>query len=148
MACGRLALMTAVIMGAWYTDAQSFISAGRTSGCQYEVLARQSKFRLAVSDDLNKRCPSVVLLMRAIAEVPGSTCELYSVSNLTKQYRQQQRKQQGKKVAASAAKWVILSVEREEINIDKENRVLYWTVSEFIRLNSKANTAAMCPGYS
>ena len=85
--------------------------------------------------------------MRAIAEVPGSTCELYSVSNLTKQYRRQ-RKQQGKKVAASAAKWVILSVEREEINIDKENRVLYWTVSEFIRANSKANAAAMCPGYS
>ncbi len=88
--------------------------------------------------------------MRAIAEVPGSTCELYSVSKLTKQYHKhrKQQKQQSQKVAASAAKWVILSVEREEINIDKENRVLYWTVSEFIRLNSKANTAAMCPGYS
>ena len=145
--CARIA---AVFMGAWCTDASSFISAGKTSGCQYEVLVRQSKFRLAVSDDLNKRCPSVVLLMRAIAEVPGSTCELYSVSKLTKQYhkRRKQQKQQSQKVAASAAKWVILSVEREEINIDKENRVLYWTVSEFIRLNSKANTAAMCPGYS
>ena len=90
--------------------------------------------------------------MRAIAEVPGSTCELYSVRNLTKQYHRQrkqwQREEQGKKVAASAGKWVILSVEREEINIDTENRVLYWTVSDFIRLNSKANAAAMCPGYS
>ena len=87
-----------------------------------------------------------MLLVRAIAEVPGSTCELYSVRNLTKQYHRQ-RKQQSKKVAASAGKWVILCVKREEINIDKENRVLYWTVPEFIRLISKANAAAMCPGY-
>ena len=137
-------------MGAWYTDAQSFISAGRTSGCQYEVLARQSKFRLAVSADFQERCPSVVLLMRAIAEVPGSTWELHSVRNLTKRYRQQQKEQKRnkKQMVASAAKWVILCLEREKINIDKEERVLYWTVSEFIRLNSKANTAAMCPGYS
>ena len=85
--------------------------------------------------------------MRAIAEVPGSTCELYSVRNLTKQYHRQ-RKQQGKKVAASAGKWVILSVEREEINIENKNKVLYYTVSEFIRANSKANAVAMCPGYS
>ena len=47
--CARIA---AVIMGAWYTDAKSFISAGRTSGCQYELLARRSKFRLSVSAGL------------------------------------------------------------------------------------------------
>ena len=55
--CARIA---AVIMGAWYTDARHFISVGRTSGCQYEVLARQSTFRLAVPADLQERCPSVV----------------------------------------------------------------------------------------
>ena len=144
--CARIA---AVIMGAWYTDAKSFISEGRTSGCQYEVLARRSKIRLAVSADLQERCPSVVLLMRAIAEVPGSTCELYSVRNLTNRYRQQQKTQKhsNKQVAASAANWFILSIEDERFNIDKENRVLYRTVPEFIRLISKANAAAMCPGY-
>ena len=84
--------------------------------------------------------------MRAIAQVPGSTCELHSVRNLTNQYHKQRNKQV-KKVAASAAKWIILSVEREEVNIEKKNRVLYWTVSEFIRANSKVNAAAMCPGY-
>ncbi len=51
-------------------------------------------------------------------------------------------------MAASAAKWIILSVEREEVNIENKNKVLYYTVSEFIRANSKANAAAMCPGYS
>ena len=145
--CARIA---AVIMGAWYTDAKSFISEGRTSGCQYEVLARRSKIQLAVSADLQERCPSVVLLMRTIAEVPGSTCELYSVRNLTKRYRQQQKKQKrnNSQVAASAANWFILSIEDERFNIDKENRVLYLTVPEFIRLISKANAAAICPGYS
>ena len=34
--CAQIA---AVIMGAWYTDAKSFISAGRNSGCQYKDLA-------------------------------------------------------------------------------------------------------------
>ena len=86
--CARIAAM---FMGAWCTDASSFISDGKTSGCQYEMLVRQSKFRLAVSDHLSKRCPSVVLLMRAIAQVPGSTCELHSVRNLTKQYHLQRK---------------------------------------------------------
>ena len=100
--CARIA---AVIMGAWYTDAKSFISAGRTSGCQYEVLARRSKFRLAVSADLQERCPSVVLLMRAIAEVPGSTWKLYSERKLAKRYRQQQKDKTAniKHVISSAA---------------------------------------------
>ena len=143
--CARIA---AVIMGAWYTDAKCFISDGRTSGCQYEVPARRSKFRFAASADLQERCPSVVLLMRAIAEVPGSTCELYSVRNLTKRYRQQQKKQKrNKQVAASAANWFILSIEGERNKIDKEKRVLYRTVPEFIQLISKVNAAAMCPGY-
>ena len=87
--------------------------------------------------------------MRRIAEVPGSTCELYSVRNLTKRYRQQQKTQKrtNKQVAASAANSFILSIEGERFNIGKENRVLYRTVPEFIRLISKANAAAMCPGY-
>ena len=144
--CARIA---AVIMGAWYTDAKSFISAGRTSGCQYEVLARRSKFRLAVSADLQARCPSVMLLMRAIAEVPGSTCELYSVRKLAKRYRQQQKekKPKHKQVNSSAANWGILSMEGERLNIDKDKRVLYRTVPEFIRLINKVNVAAICPGY-
>ena len=87
--------------------------------------------------------------MRAIAEVPGSTWELHSVRNLTKRYRQQQKEQKRnkKQTAASAAKWFILSVEGERRNIDKADRGLYWTVPEFIRLISKANAAAICPGY-
>ena len=53
--------------------------------------------------------------MRAIAEVPGSTCELYSVRNLTKRYCQQQKeKKRNKQVAASAANWFILSIEGEK----------------------------------
>ena len=34
-----------------------------------------------------------------------------------------------------------------EFNIDKDKRVLYRTVPQFIRLISKANAAAICPGY-
>ena len=45
-------------------------------------------------------------------------------------------------------KWFVLSVEGEQRNIDKENRVLYRTVPEFVRLIGKANAAAICPGYS
>ena len=87
--------------------------------------------------------------MRAIAEVLGSTCELYSVRKLTKRYRQQQKekKHNNKQVNSSAANWGILSMEAERLNIDKDKRVLYRTVPEFIRLISKANAAAICPGY-
>ena len=49
--CARIA---AVIMGAWYTDASSFIKYGRTCGCQYKALVRQSKFQLVVSTALEK----------------------------------------------------------------------------------------------
>ena len=71
-----------------------------------------------------------MLLMRAIAEVPGSTCELYSVRKLTKRYRQQQKekKPSGKHVNSSAANWGILSMEGERLNIDKDKLVLYRTV--------------------
>ena len=87
--------------------------------------------------------------MRAIAEVPGSTCELYSVRKLTKRYRQQQKEQKrnNKQVNSAAANWFILSVEGEKFKIDRQNRVLYRTVPEFIRLINKAKAAAMCPGH-
>ena len=90
-----------------------------------------------------------MLLMRAIAEVPGSTCELYSVHKLAKRYRKQQKEQKrnNKRVNSLAANWFILSIEGESFNIDKENRVLYRTVPEFIGLISKASKAAVCPGY-
>ena len=90
-----------------------------------------------------------MLLMRAIAEVPGSTCELYSVRKLAKRYRQQQKekKPKHKQVNSSAANWGILSMEGERLNIDKDKRVLYRTVPEFIRLINKVNVAAICPGY-
>ena len=88
-----------------------------------------------------------MMLMRAIADVPGSTCELYSVTNLTKGHRKQQREPKSKHVAASAANWFILSFGREQINIDKKDRVLYWTVPEFIQLIIKTNAAARCAGY-
>ena len=71
--CARIA---AVIMGAWYTDASSFIKYGRTCGCQYKALVRQSKFQFAVSIALGKCYPSIMLLMRAIANVlaPLASC--------------------------------------------------------------------------
>jgi hypothetical protein len=144
--CARIA---AVIMGAWYTDAKHFISAGRTSGCQYEELVRRSKFRLAVSADLQERCPSVVLLMRAISTNPRSTWELYSVRKLTKEYCKQQKEQKrnNKRGNSSAVTWFILSIEGENLKIDKEKRVLYQIVPEFIRRISKANKEAVCPGH-
>ena len=87
--------------------------------------------------------------MRAIAEVPGGTCELYSMRKLTRRYRQQQKENipNNKQVNSSAANWGILSMEGERRKIRKDNQVLYRTVPEFIRLISKANVAAMCPGY-
>ena len=93
--CARLA---AAVMGAWYTDVQGFISAGRTTGCQYveQCKARRSNFRLAVSADLEASCPSVMLLMRAVAEVPGSTFALYSVRGLTKLYHKQLKEKNAK----------------------------------------------------
>ena len=144
--CARIA---AVIMGAWYTDAKHFISAGRTSGCQYEELVRRSKFRLAVSADLQERCPSVVLLMRAISTNPRSTWELYSVRKLTKEYCKQQKEQKrnNKRGNSSAVVWFILSIEGENLKIDKKKRVLYQTVPEFIRRICKANKEAVCPGH-
>ena len=91
-----------------------------------------------------------MLLMRAIAEVPGSTFELYSVRKLTKRYRQQQKEKKAntKQVNSSAANWGILSMEGERLNVDKDERVLYRTAPEFIRLISKVSVAAICPGYS
>ena len=87
--------------------------------------------------------------MRAIAQAPGSTCELYSVRKLIKQYSKQQKEQKRNKsqVDSSAANWFILSIEGERFNIEKKNRMLYRTVPEFIGLISKANKAAVCPGY-
>ena len=87
---------------------------------------------------------------RSIAQLPGSTCELYSVRKLSKEYRKQlkEQKRNNKRVNSLAANWFILSIEGESFKVDKENRVLYRTVPEFIRLISKANKAAMCPGYA
>jgi len=47
---------------------------------------------------------------------------------------------------SSTATWFILSIERERTE-EQDKRVLYRTVPEFIRLISKANAAAICPGY-
>ena len=83
-ACAHLA---AVIMGAWFTKASSFVSAdGRTGGCQYEerCRARRRMFKLAVSADLQAQAssaqsPSLMVCLRTVAQVPGGTFfELHS----------------------------------------------------------------------
>ena len=90
-----------------------------------------------------------MLLVRVIAEVPRSICDLYSAQHLAKRYRQQRTEQtrNKKQVAVSAANGFMLSPEGEQFSIDKKVRVLYRTMPEIIRLISKVNAAAMCPAY-
>ena len=58
--CAHIA---AAIMGAWFTDAKSFVSDGRSLGCQYEerCKTRRCLFKLAASADLQEELPSLVL---------------------------------------------------------------------------------------
>ena len=90
-----------------------------------------------------------MLLMRAVAEVPGSTFVLYSVRGLTKLYHKQlkEKKRKDEQVDASAANWGILSMEGERLKADKAKQVLYRTVPDFIRLISKVQSVAICPGH-
>ena len=69
--CAHIA---AAIMGAWFTDARTFVSDdGRTGGCQYEeqCRARRRMFKLAVSADLQAQSPSLMVCLRTVAQVPG-----------------------------------------------------------------------------
>ena len=81
--CAHLA---AVTMGAWFTNARSFVSDGRTGGCQYEERCRTRRrmFKLAVSADLQAQSPSLMVCLRTVAQVPGGTFELHSATRLIK----------------------------------------------------------------
>ena len=70
---GVCAHLAAAIMGAWFTTASSFVSDGRTGGCQYKEQCRTRKriFKLAVSTDLSDQSPSLMMCLRTVAQVPG-----------------------------------------------------------------------------
>ena len=53
--------LVAVIMHAWFATARTFVSNGRTGGCQYEERCRtqRSIFELAVSADMQAQSPSL-----------------------------------------------------------------------------------------
>ena len=146
--CAHLA---ATIMGAWYTDARSFMSAdGRSRGCQYKerCKTRRCIFKLAASADLQAELPSLELLLRAVSQVPGNTYELHSEESLLKSFSKQQKKnKQTKRLDTAAANWAILSTATKKFNVEKAIQILYRPVPAFIRLVGQVNQEAMCPGY-
>ena len=146
--CAHIA---AAIMGAWFTDAKSFVSDGRSRGCQCEerCKTRRSLFKLAASADLRVECPSLVLLLRAVALVPGSTYELHSEQKLIKLFskHQKQRKREKKRLDTVATNWAVLSTAGERANAEKGIQMLYRPVPAFIRHVGRLNREAMCPVY-
>ena len=79
--CAHLA---AAIMGAWFSNAGTFVSSGRTGGFQYEerCKAQRRTFNIAVSADLSAQHPSLMTCLRTVAQVPGGTFELHSAEML------------------------------------------------------------------
>ena len=67
--------LVAVTMGTWFTDARTFVSNGRTGGCQYEERCRTrwSMFKVAASAALQEQSPSLKMCLRTVAQVPRST---------------------------------------------------------------------------
>ena len=148
--CAHIA---AAIMGAWYTDAKSFcVLDGRSCGCQYKERCRTPRctFKLAASADLQAQCLSLMLLLRAVAQVPGSTFELHSAENLIKIDAKQQKKKQRakKKLDTVASNWAVLSMASEKANAPKDIKMLLaWFVPAFVRLVGQVNQEAICHGY-
>ena len=124
---------------------------GRSRGCQYKerCKTRRCIFKLAASADLQAEFPSLVLLLRAVSQVPGNTYELHSEESLLKSFSEQQEKKnkQTKRLDTAAANWAILSTATEKFNVAKGIQIVYRSVPAFIRLVGRVNQAAMCPGY-
>ena len=57
--------LVAAIMGTWFTNASTFVSSGRTGGCQYkeQCRTRHRIFRLAVSTKLSDQSPSLMMCL-------------------------------------------------------------------------------------
>ena len=146
--CAHLA---AVIMGAWFTNARSFVYDGRTGGCQYEerCRTRRSIFKLAASADLQAECPSLKVCLRTVAQVPGGTFELHSAERLIKLFSKQQRKnkREHKRLDTVAANWAVLSLLSERSTAPSGVQLLYRSVPAFISLAGRVNREAGCPGY-
>ena len=126
-ACAHLA---AVIMGAWFTNASSFVSAdGRTGGCQYEERCRTRRrmFKLAVSADLQAQSPSLKACLRIDVQVPGGTFELHSHNSLFKMFCKQQKKskREYKRLDTVAANWAVLSLLSERSSAPREVQLLH-----------------------
>ena len=110
--CAHIA---AAIMGAWFTDARTFVSDGRTGGCQYEeqCRARRRMFKLAVSADLQAQSPSLMVCLRTVALVPEGHFELLSAERLTKLFSKEHSKEQKKNnkkrdTTVAAKNWALL----------------------------------------
>ena len=140
-----------VIMGAWFTNAKSFVSDGRTGGCQYEERCRTQHrmFKLAVSADLQAQSPSLKVCLRTVAQVPGGTFELHSSESLIKSFSKLQRKnkREQKRLDTVAASWAVLSLLSERSTAPSGVQMLYRAVPAFISLVGRVNREAMCPGY-
>lgn len=146
--CAHLA---AAIMGAWFTNARTFVSDGRTGGCQYEerCRARCRMFKLAVSADLQAQSPSLIACLRTVAQVPGSTFELHAAERLIKLFSKEQKKnkREYKRTDAVAANWALLSLPSERSTAPSGVQLVYRSVPAFISLVGRVNREAWCPGY-
>ena len=94
--CAHLA---AAIMGAWFSNAGTFVSSGRIGGFQYKerCKARRRTFIIAASADLSAQHPSLMTCLRAIAQVPGSTFELRTDEELIYLFSREQKKNKRQK---------------------------------------------------
>ncbi len=106
-------------------------------------------FRLAVSADMQAQSASLMVFLRAVAQVPGSTYELHSADNLIKLCSKQQKKKKrdNKRLDTVAANWAVLSLVTERSTAASGIQMLYRSVPAFIRLVGQVNREAVCPGY-
>ena len=146
--CAHLA---AAIMGAWFTNASTFVSSGRTGGCQYEerCWAQRHMFKFAVSAKLKAQSPSLEACLRTVAQVPGGTFELHSAARLMQLFTRAQKKnkREYKRIDAVAANWALLSLPSERSTAPSGVQLLYRSVPAFISFVCRANREAGCPGY-
>ena len=143
--CAHIA---AAIMGAWFTDARTFVSDdGRTGGCQYEeqCRARRRMFKLAVSADLQAQSPSLMVCLRTVALVPEGHFELLSAERLTKLFSKKNNNKRDTTVAAKNC--ALLSLPSEKSTAPSRVQLVYRSVPAFISLVGQVNREAGCPGY-
>ena len=146
--CAHLA---AAIMGAWFSNAGTFVSSGRTGGCQYEerCWAQRHMFKFAVSAKLKAQSPSLEACLRTVAQVPGGTFELHSAARLMQLFTRAQKKnkREYKRTDTVAANWALLSLPSERSTAPRCLQLLYRSVPAFISLVCRVNREAGCPGY-